>query len=101
MATRGHPGLAVPKAGSAAAATRTLPPDAASFTGREPELTKLIAAVAEAAIAGEVAAICEIGGMAGIGKTALAVHVARQIAEQFPDGQFSCRCTAMLLDGSR
>jgi tetratricopeptide (TPR) repeat protein len=84
---RGRPEPATPRTGSVAAATRTLPRDIASFTGREPELAELIAVEAEAAISGEVAGICEIGGMAGIGKTALAVHAAHQIATRFPDGQ--------------
>ena len=73
--------------GSMAAATRTLPRDIASFTGREAELAHLVAAVAEAASSGGVVGICAIGGMAGIGKTALAVHAAHRIAERFPDGQ--------------
>ena len=40
-----------------------------------------------AATAG-VIGIHAIDGMAGIGKTTLAVHAAHQLAERFPDGQF-------------
>ena len=36
---------------------------------------------------GGVVRIQAIGGMAGVGKTALAVHAAHQIASQFADGQ--------------
>ena len=70
--------------GGAADAMRTLPRDIASFTGREAELTELVAA----ATAGGVVAIHAIGGMAGVGKTAFAVHAAHRLAQQFPDGQF-------------
>ena len=49
-AARGRPEPAAPRMGSVAAATRTLPRDIASFTGRKPELAELIAVVAEAAI---------------------------------------------------
>jgi transcriptional regulator with XRE-family HTH domain len=70
-----------------AAATRTLPRDVSSFTGREAELGQLLDAVAEHGHAGWLAGIYAIGGMAGIGKTAFAVHAAHQLAPQFPDGQ--------------
>ena len=73
----------------AAAATRTLPRDIASFTGRAAELAQLAGAVTGAAAAGVgVVGIHAIGGMAGVGKTAFAVHAAHRLAGGFPDGQF-------------
>ena len=71
------------RAGGLAAATRTLPHDIASFTGREAELRQLAGAVGTGGVVG----IHAIGGMAGIGKTAFAVHAAHQLAGWFPDGQ--------------
>jgi tetratricopeptide (TPR) repeat protein/transcriptional regulator with XRE-family HTH domain len=69
---------------TAAAAMRSLPRDVASFTGRERELDQL----AEAAAGdGGVVGIHAIGGMAGVGKTAFAVHAAHRLADRFPDGQ--------------
>ncbi len=73
-------------ADSVAAATRTLPRDVTSFTGRRAELRLLTEAI-EDGDAGGVVGICAIGGMAGIGKTAFAVHAAHLLAPQFPDGQ--------------
>jgi tetratricopeptide (TPR) repeat protein/transcriptional regulator with XRE-family HTH domain len=69
---------------TAAAVTRTLPRDVASFTGRACELAQLAAA---ATGTGGVVGIHAIGGMAGIGKTTFAVHAAHQLAPRFPDGQ--------------
>ncbi len=66
------------------AATRTLPRDIASFTGRQRELADLAEA---AAGAGGVVAIHAIGGMAGVGKTTFAVHAAHRLAGRFPGGQ--------------
>ena len=74
--------------GSAAAATRTLPRDIGSFTGREAELSRLLAALSGAAGDDGLAGIYAIDGMAGVGKTTLAVHVAHRLAGRFPDGQF-------------
>ena len=87
---RGRSGVTAPpalEAGGATAATRALPRDIASFTGREAELRQLTEPVLDAGHGGGVVSICAIGGMAGVGKTALAVHAAHQLASQFPDGQ--------------
>jgi tetratricopeptide (TPR) repeat protein/transcriptional regulator with XRE-family HTH domain len=79
-------GRAAPGAAGAeeVAATRTLPRDIASFTGRQRELAELAEA---AAGSGGVVSIHAIGGMAGIGKTAFAVHAAHRLAGRFPGGQ--------------
>jgi tetratricopeptide (TPR) repeat protein/transcriptional regulator with XRE-family HTH domain len=72
----------------AAAATRGLPRDVASFTGRQAELDRLAEELESLAAGGGVVGICAIGGMAGIGKTTFAVHAAHRLAGSFPDGQF-------------
>ncbi len=71
----------------AAAATRALPRDIASFTGRQAEFAQLKGMLGAAARGG-VVAIHAIDGMAGVGKTTFAVHVAHRLAGSFPDGQF-------------
>ena len=73
--------------GGAAVPVRTLPRDTASFTGRQRELAELMGAVAGAAEGGGVVGIHAIGGMAGVGKTAFAVHAAHRLAGRFPGGQ--------------
>jgi tetratricopeptide (TPR) repeat protein/transcriptional regulator with XRE-family HTH domain len=73
--------------GPPAAATRTLPRDIGSFTGREADLARLLQTLTDGAGGGTVA-IHAIDGMAGIGKTTFAVHAAHALAVRFPDGQF-------------
>jgi tetratricopeptide (TPR) repeat protein/transcriptional regulator with XRE-family HTH domain len=70
------------------AATRSLPRDTASFTGREPELARLPELLAGIVADGGAPRICVIDGMAGVGKTAFMVHAAHRLAASFPDGQF-------------
>ncbi|WP_141726400.1 helix-turn-helix domain-containing protein, partial [Actinacidiphila rubida] len=65
-------------------APQQLPPDLAVFRGRERALAS--ARAFSSLVAGQVV-VCVIGGMAGVGKTALAVHWAHQVADRFPDGQ--------------
>jgi tetratricopeptide (TPR) repeat protein len=83
---RHRPAAAGGPAGGTAPAMRTLPRDIGSFIGRELELRALMAAVV-AAPAGGVVGIYTVGGMAGVGKTAFAVHATHQLAARFPDGQ--------------
>ena len=67
---------------------RQLPATIAGFAGRESELAALAQILdgAGTRTAGTVA-ISAIGGTAGVGKTALAIHWAHQVAGRFDDGQ--------------
>jgi tetratricopeptide (TPR) repeat protein len=73
-----------------AAATHGLPADVASFTGRRDELERVLRAPRDRA-AGGVVQINAIDGMAGIGKTAFAIHVAHRLSSRYPDGQMFLR----------
>ena len=66
-----------------------LPTDTGAFTGREAELAELLRSAkrAEAGHSRGAVVICALDGMAGVGKTALAIHAAHAVAERFPDGQ--------------
>jgi len=77
-----------------AAPARTLPRDIGSFTGRQDEVRQLMQAVSHRVSSRGVVGIHAIEGMAGIGKTALAVHAAHQLASHFPDGQIFLRLHA-------
>ena len=60
-----------------------LPADLADFQGREEQIEKLKAVLTGS----ETAAVTAIGGMGGVGKSALALHVAHQLADAAPDGR--------------
>jgi DNA-binding SARP family transcriptional activator/tetratricopeptide (TPR) repeat protein len=83
-------------------APRELPADVAAFTGRTAELAQLMALLATIpqartqvgaatsatdALAPMAVVMSAVSGTAGVGKTALAVHWAHQVADRFPDGQ--------------
>ncbi|WP_225832643.1 tetratricopeptide repeat protein [Streptomyces sp. NK08204] len=57
-----------------------LPRDVSDFTGREEQLAAVFAAV-------DSHRVVAVDGMAGVGKTCLAVHAAHRLADQYPDAQ--------------
>jgi len=67
-----------------------LPRGLASFVGREKELA-LLSDTAASATADTPLPVYLIGGLPGVGKTALAVHAGHALAHLFPDGQFFVR----------
>lgn len=68
---------------------RLLPPDVADFTGRDAELEQLEAQLLAAH--GHAVVISAVHGKPGVGKSALAIHLAHRLAGQFPDGQVFCQ----------
>jgi DNA-binding SARP family transcriptional activator len=78
---RPGPALAATEADRSAAigGAHQLPPDIAEFTGREIELRELLAAVPAPDHTGTAPVIRAIDGMAGIGKTRLAIHLAHRL----------------------
>ncbi|MDX2918991.1 BTAD domain-containing putative transcriptional regulator [Streptomyces sp. NE06-03C] len=88
------PGAATPPTPSAAPAAQpaschpgrnNLPRDTRDFTGRADELALLREGIAGAD--GYALPLAVLHGMPGIGKTALAVHAAHRLAEDYPAGQ--------------
>ncbi|MFD8685702.1 BTAD domain-containing putative transcriptional regulator [Streptomyces sp. NPDC059651] len=85
--------VAPPRPRGAATGSRLLPPDLTDFTGRGREL-----AAVSAQLGREDGPPVVLTGPAGVGKTALAVHVAHLLATRFPDGVVATRLCAE--DGS-
>jgi DNA-binding SARP family transcriptional activator len=90
------PALAAPQPTTAAAgqsspvpvAPRELPAAIWHFTGRARELralTKMLDRMGDPVMGAVVT--CAVGGTAGVGKTALALHFAHRVAHRFTDGQ--------------
>jgi tetratricopeptide (TPR) repeat protein len=63
-----------------------LPPDVADFTGREEQLNQLLELLRPGS-PDQAVVITALAGMAGVGKTALAVHAAHRLRDRYPEGQ--------------
>ncbi|MDQ2875148.1 MAG: tetratricopeptide repeat protein [Actinomycetota bacterium] len=68
-------------------APHQLPATARTFTGRAAEMRTLNALLEQAVTRADTVVISAIGGMAGVGKTALALQWAHRVTNRFPDGQ--------------
>ena len=64
-----------------------LPADTADFTGRAGELRQVLGLARTPSGGGGAPTVIVLGGTAGAGKTALAVHAAHALKDPFPDGR--------------
>ncbi|WJK36360.1 AfsR/SARP family transcriptional regulator [Solwaraspora sp. WMMA2065] len=64
-----------------------LPSDTADFIGREAEIAAACNALAPGRADGRAVPVVSVTGRAGIGKSALALHVAHRMLPDYPDGQ--------------
>jgi tetratricopeptide (TPR) repeat protein len=69
------------------ATRRELPRDVPDFTNRDVEMERIAELLGSASAEASTVPVLAIHGMAGVGKTTLAVHAAHRIAPNFPDGQ--------------
>ena len=81
------PGDQVAGAGRGWIVPRQLPASVRQFVGRERELAALNRLADQVDGAAGAVVISALGGTAGVGKTALALRWAHQVAGRFPDGQ--------------
>ncbi|MFB6396193.1 BTAD domain-containing putative transcriptional regulator [Polymorphospora lycopeni] len=74
-----------PAPGPRGSALRELPHTVAAFVGRQRELGVLRERLTDRR--GPAIPLCVVTGPAGVGKSALAIRAAHQVADAFPDGQ--------------
>ncbi|MET7681077.1 BTAD domain-containing putative transcriptional regulator [Streptomyces sp. NPDC005423] len=98
---RHKPDVPAPARRGGAVRPSQLPADLALFTGRRGELDWSDALLPEGEGPPGTAVIVVVDGMAGTGKTALAVHWAHRVAHRFPDGSLYVNLRGYDRGGSR
>jgi DNA-binding SARP family transcriptional activator len=68
-------------------APRQLPAPAPHWAGRTAELRALTEMLGDPDSSRQTVPVCTVTGMAGVGKTAMAVYWAHHVTDRFPDGQ--------------
>ncbi|MFG1807290.1 tetratricopeptide repeat protein [Streptomyces sp. NPDC049040] len=73
-----------------------LPAPPGDFVGRERELAELLAEIGRAGLGGArtAARVLLVAGRPGTGRTALALRLAAEVADRYPDGRYFVRLTS-------